>query len=67
MTRIKFAIIWGALYAVLVAAVTCFIAWGVPDFGAMPAVDRLGVLFVYVGGAAMWSLWGASVWWDFYK
>jgi len=44
MTRIKFAIIWGALYAVLVAAVTCFIAWGVPDFGARPVVDRIGAL-----------------------
>ena len=67
MTRIKFAIIWGALYAVLVAFVTCFIAWGVPDFAAMPVVDRFFALILYAGGAAMWSLWGASIWWDFYK
>ena len=67
MTRIMFAIIWGALYAVLVAASTCFVAWGVPDFAVMTAMDRFFSLFFYAGGAAMWCLWGASIWWEFYK
>ena len=62
MKLITFATIWTALYAVLVAAIACFIAWGVPDVTAWDAEDRAKFLFLAIPGALPWVAIGAGVW-----
>ena len=62
MTKIIFAIFWTALYAVLLAAIGCFIAWGVPDVTAWDAGDRAAFLFITACGFWFWGVLGLAVW-----